>query len=278
MPKVSNIITYPVKSCQGIWWIESPVNNRGLLYDRAFMIVDEDGRMMTQREYPRMCLISVGQPETHLAVLGFPDVIDGAVISLTGRHDGEEMIVSVWKDSILAYDQGDHAAQWLENCLGTPCRLVRMANDEVRKTRLGEGQVGFADGYPFLGISEASLDDLNGRMKSPIPLDRFRPNIVFEGCEPFAEDHWRRIRIGNVELVGETLCARCNIPTINQATAVGGKEPSATLAKYRRVKHLLHTPEWKTPYPASVYFGRNFNVASTGLIKVGMEVEVLEED
>ncbi|HET9130063.1 MAG TPA: MOSC N-terminal beta barrel domain-containing protein, partial [Terriglobia bacterium] len=251
-----------------------PATKRGLLHDRAFMVIDENGTMMTQREHPQMCLIDLYQ---HGLQITLGDSYGSRETFLLGCNDSAEMTVKVWDDSVRAFDQGDEIARWLSVRLGR-CRLVRMPQDEIRNTRRGEGQVGFADGYPILGISEASLDDLNARMKtSSVSMDRFRPNIVFIGCARFEEDTWRRIRIGDVELVGETLCARCEIPTTNQKTAERGKEPNTTLATFRRAKHIV-APAWKLPYPSKVYFGRNFNIASTGRVEVGMEIEVIERD
>ena len=256
--RVRELGTYPVKSCEAIYHQDILVTKRGLHNDRKCMVVDPDGRMMTQREHPRMALI-----HPH-------DLI----------HEKTNIVrkVSVWKSVVSAYDQGDAAAEWLTNHLGTPCRLVQMVEGEVRKTKRGDGLMHFADGYSILGTSVESLGDLNSRAASRVPMDRFRANIVFEGGNPFEEDTWRRIRIGGgVELVGETLCARCSIPSINQDTAERGKEPGMTLAKYRRAQHIT-APEWKLPYPSNVYFGRNFVVAIIGVIEVGMEVEILETD
>ena len=279
MPKIKAIITYPVKSCGGVSWFQAYAIKRGLSTDREFLVVDKNWRMMTQREYPTMCLIDIyTRPTVGHASLGFPGAGRIFLPLFAQKKNYDEVVVSIWDDKVRAYDQGGLLADWFTARLRTECRLVRMADEEVRKTRHGEGEVGFADGYPVLGISEASLDDLNARMKaSSVSMDRFRPNIVFRGCEPFEEDTWRRIRIGDVELVGETLCARCEVPTTNQKTAERGKEPSATLSKFRRVKHIV-APAWKLPYLSRVYFGRNFNISTFGRIDTNMEVEVIERD
>ncbi len=276
--RVKEIATFPVKSCGGIWQKEADVTKRGLFNDRTFMVVDEQGRMMTQREHPRMALISVGQSGSFVGTLDFPGVLKGNTFLWHEVGGFDERVVVVGKNTFRAFDQGDDVANWLSARLETPCRLVRMVDAEVRKTKSGEGQVAFADDYPILGTSVESLEDLNSRMTSPVPNNRFRMNIEFEGGDPFEEDILRRIRIGGVvELVGETLCGRCGIPQIHQDTSEVGKEPAATLFKYRRPQHI-NTAPWKLPYPKKVYFGRNFNVARTGKIAVGMEVEVLEID
>jgi uncharacterized protein YcbX len=279
MTHIANLFIYPIKSCGGIEVQSSEVGPRGLLHDRAFMIVDETGRMMTQREHPRMCFIrptwNFASPYVRIQI---PHIAD-AYISLEGKQDGDPLLVSIWDDAVEAMDQGDAIAKLLTLFLGQTCRLVRMPAETRRNTRKGEGEVGFADGYPALGISRSSLNNLVSRIGSPLPMDRFRPNIVFGNAAPFEEDTWSKISIGHpaVTLSGETLCARCAIPATDQETGERGKEPSATLAKYRLPKHGLG-PAWKTPYSNKVYFGRNFNVEIGGKIEVRDHVSVLATD
>jgi uncharacterized protein YcbX len=259
--RVSRISRFRIKSCKGSSHDEIEVTPRGLLDDRAFAIVDATGEVMTQRKYAKMALLNIGDGL-------LPEMADFAEREVTLRK----------KHNLRAVDQGDEVAEWLSAYLNTPCRLVRMADDEMRRPKTGEGQVAFADDYAILGASVESLGDLNNRMYSRIAMGQFRTNIDFEGGGAFEEDTWRRIRIGGVvDLVGETLCARCSMPQIDQATARIGKEPAATLFEYRRVEHI-NTAPWKLPYPDKVYFGRNFNVLTTGTIEVGMEVEILETD
>jgi uncharacterized protein YcbX len=277
MLSISELWAYPIKSCGGIQVSLSQIDKRGLLHDRSFMIVDKNGRMMTQREHPRMCLIRASflRKVIRVQIPGIADI----PISPYGKQDAQSMIVSVWDDTVEAIDQGNAIAKLLSSFLGVSCRLVRLPKEMVRKTRQGEGEVAFADGYPILGASKSSLEYLNTHLTdcSHLPMNRFRPNIVFNGSTPFAEDSWRRLDLGGVKLIGETLCARCQIPTIDQKTAELKKEPNATLATYRRIKHNLG-PAWKTPYPNKVYFGRNFNVEGNGLIAVGEGIKVLEFD
>jgi uncharacterized protein YcbX len=166
-------------------------------------------------------------------------------------------------------DQGAEPAQWLTTFLGAPCRLVRMADDFVRATNptysVGlEGQLGFADGYPFLLTTEASLADLNSRMAVPLPMNRFRPNIVVTGSPPFAEDGWQRIRIGGITFAVVKPCARCVITTVDQATAATAREPLRTLATFRQVQGK------------GVMFGQNLIHTAMGTIRVGDAMDVLE--
>ena len=208
---------------------------RGFVNDRRWLLVDGDNRFLTQRELPRMALI---QPtiEGDCLRLSAPGVGD---FELPVDQPGARAAVSVWKDSgIGAVDQGDPVAAWFSDFLEYDCRLVRFADDAVRPVSpkyapRPTDQVGFADGYPFLIIAEASLDDLNRRLDTPLPMNRFRPNIVVADAEPYAEDTWRAIRVGEVEIDVVKPCARCAITTTDQATAARGKEPLRTLATYR---------------------------------------------
>jgi uncharacterized protein YcbX len=181
--------------------------------------------------------------------------------------EGQTREVLVWRDRCAAVDQGDEVAEWLSRFLRRPCRLVRMAEDHVRRVdpvyAVSEAdQVGFADGYPFLIISEESLADLNARLAQPLLMNRFRPNIVVRGGAAYAEDGWCRVRIGGIEFSLVKACARCAITTTDQATAQVGREPLATLATYRRVER-------------GVLFGQNAIHAATGAIRVGDPLEVL---
>ncbi len=191
-------------------------------------------------------------------------------LELPVDQPGERVGVTVWKDSgIGAVDQGDPVAAWFSAYLGSNCRLVRFADDAVRPVNpkyapRPTDQVSFADGYPFLIISEASLAELNSRLDDPLPMNRFRPNIVVAGTEAYAEDTWRAIRVGEVEIDVVKPCARCTITTTDQATAARGKEPLRTLATYRAGK-------------SGPLFGQNaIQRASGGTIRLGDPVAVID--
>jgi hypothetical protein len=173
----------------------------------------------------------------------------------------------VWGDSVRAEAAGPEADDWLSRSLGVPCRLVCFARDAVRSVdpafSRATDQVGFADGFPFLLISQASLDDLNRRLAQPVAMLRFRPNLVVAGGEAFAEDGWRRIRIGGLAFRVAKPCSRCIIPTIDPLTGQRGVEPLRTLNSYRK-------------RGKQVYFGQNLVHESPGRLAVGMPVEVLE--
>ncbi|MGB7624795.1 MAG: MOSC N-terminal beta barrel domain-containing protein [Terriglobia bacterium] len=273
---VSGIFYHPVKSAKSKPLIRAEIGVRGILYDREWVVVDERGMFVAQRqssnagvEVRTMCLLNAEIQDTRL-VLSAPDR-HSISIPLNGPEAPEED-VQVWEHHARGIDQGEEVSRWLSEFLGRErpgrYRLMRMANQHIRRASMGESQLGFADAYPFLVLSQASLDDLNSRLSEALPMNRFRPNIVLEGCSPFLEDHLALIKIGNVLLEGQGLCARCPITTTNQETAECGKEPLRTLATYRR-------------HPSGadgVVFGRNFNHLNFGKISIGDTVEILTTD
>ena len=182
------------------------------------------------------------------------------------REPGPTVKASVWKDECAVLDEGHEAAAWFSDYLGVGARLVRLADDDARPLGTTAAQPGdrvsFADAYPFLLISEASLDGLNRRLSLPVPMDRFRPNIVVEGCGAHAEDQWRHVRIGEVDFRVAKPCSRCVITTTNQQTGESGREPLRTLATYR-----LEDGE--------ILFGQNLVHGGRGEVGVGDDVVVL---
>ena len=260
---VSELAIYPVKSLRQVPVQSSSIDMGGLKHDRRWMVVDAEGRMLTQRKISRMCLV---QPVLNERVLSLqaPDMQD---LQVNREARKSECNVTVWKDSCSARDCGDEAAHWLSQFLQVECRLVYFPDDEVRKVDQNyaqeEDRTAFSDGFPILLISQASLDDLNSRMDEDIPIARFRPNIVVSGCEPFAEDGWKRLKIGDLVLRVVKPCSRCIIPSIDIATAERGEEPTRTLLKYRKREN-------------KIYFGQNAIIDGCGEISEGMAVEVLE--
>jgi len=259
---VSELHVYPIKGCGGIPLKTARVGRRGIENDRAWMVVDSQGRFMSQRTHPRMALI---RPQ--LSSQGLTIAAEG-MAGLRVTDTGDRRQVEVWGDRCNAVDQGDGVARWLTAFLDAPSRLVRMTDPNVRQVDPAfaarpSDEVGFADGYPFLLISQASLDDLNRRLDEPLPMNRFRPNIVVQGCEPFAEDQWTRFRICEVAFAAAKACGRCAVTTVNQETADRGKEPLRTLATYRESG-------------GKVYFGQNLVHEGHGNLSVGDEVVVLE--
>jgi MOSC domain-containing protein len=262
---VKSLHYYPVKSCAGVDLDSALISDRGILNDRIFMLVDEDNVFMSQRKNPKMALIKPwlsGQTLT-LAAPGMND------ISLNFLDYGAGLDVTVWKDRCQAIDQGWEVSDWLSNFLGTSTRLVMLPKTFKRKldpdyALTEKNQTGFADGFPFLLISQESLDDLNKRLKKTVPMNRFRPNIVVGGCTAFDEDSWQKIKIGAVVFEVVKPCVRCVITTVNQQTLEISKEPLATLAKYRVSPH------------GGVMFGQNMIHYNNGHINVGNLVDILE--
>lgn len=261
---LSGLYFYPVKSLRGISLERAPVGSRGIQLDRHWMVVDGDGRFVTQREHPRMALISTALTPGALR-LSAPDMPDMEVT--LEPDDGAESMVQIWGDQCLARSAGAAAANWLSRFLGIDCRLFFMPDTTERAVdpdyAAAHDRVGFADGFPFMLISQASLDDLNSRLDNPLPMQRFRPNLVVSGCEPYAEDSWRRIRVGGITFRVAKPCSRCAIPAIDPETAQKGVEPLRTLSRYRREGN-------------QVYFGQNLLHDGTGELKLGAPVEVLE--
>lgn len=229
------------------------------------MIVDGNGRFLTQRECPSLALVRTALHADHLS-LSFEG--RGEVeVSLSQIGDAHRRRVVCWNAECDAVDEGPDAARWLSGCLGRDVSLVRMADDferVVNPRRSPERAItGFTDGYPLLVIGAASLADLNERLSTPLPMDRFRPNLVVAGSDAYAEDRWRRIRVGELPLDVVKPCSRCAVAATDQATGRRGKEPLATLARYRR-------------RAGEVFFGMNAVHRSRGEIAVGDPVEVVE--
>jgi uncharacterized protein YcbX len=261
MPVLSQLNVYPVKGCAGISLETSTLDHRGVPGDREWMVVDAGGRFISQRTDPLLSRIRV-QLEPERLVLEAPGL---SPLGLSRTTPGPGVQVTVWDDTCPAVDAGDGAAAWLAHHLG-PARLVRMdaafgrlANPELAP----EGELSFADAYPVLLISRASLDDLVSRVRTPLKMNRFRPNLVVEGCAPFEEDRWRRLRVGGAVLRLVKPCVRCVATTVEQETAQAGHEPLRTLATFRR---------WEG---GGVIFGQNAVVEVDGPVRVGDALEVL---
>jgi uncharacterized protein YcbX len=256
--RISALTIYPVKSAAGISLRESEVDELGLRHDRRWMVVDEAGDFITQRDYPRMALI---RPLIRDGVL---EVQAPGMPALELPLDPGESVfirVTVWKDSFDAVWLGEKPARWFSRFLECSCSLVHMGNQIRRPVDPKYGApgvgVGFADAFPFLIISEESLADLNSRLAEPLPMNRFRPNLVVAGAEhPYAEDQWKQIRINQITLRLVKPCSRCVITTTDQITTERGREPLRTLATYRKVN-------------GEVMFGQNALHDRPGQLRVG---------
>lgn len=264
---LSEINIYPVKSLKGISLENGLVEDRGLQFDRRWLLVDENNQFMTQREFPKMALIEVKVNGESLTVSAKDESLEipfDAVIEKTAS-------AKIWSSRVKSNVYQEHINQWFSDFLGINCKLVVMPETSKRAVepyyavRKYKDIVSFADAYPFLLIGENSLNDLNEKLKTPVPMNRFRPNLVVSGTDAFAEDNWKKIRIGETIFHVVKPCARCVMTTVEQETGVkDGKEPLKTLAKYRTKN-------------GKVLFGQNLIADKAGsFIKVGDMVEVIE--
>ena len=258
---LAELNVYPVKSCKGISLQSAYLEARGLRHDRRWMVVDEHDRFITQREMPRLALVSPALEADHL-VLTAPRMPELKVpFRMTSANVRP---VTVWDDVVSAADVGDEARSWFSSFLGIPAGLVHMPDTADRPVSMKghASQVSFADATPLLLISESSLVDLNSRLAEPLPMNRFRPNLVVRGCEPYAEDSWMEMVLGNVRLHAAELCTRCVTTTVNQLTGEKGREPLRTLATYRE-------------HDGGVIFGHRLIHVGPGLLKVGDEARIV---
>ena len=262
MITVASLFVYPVKSCRGIALLQTRLTPRGLQYDREWMVVSHEGRFLTQREAPRLALIGTALHDDHLE-LSAPG-LPGLAVPLQRPDRAASVEVTVWRDHVLAVDEGQAAADWFGEHLRREVRFVRFDDARQRPTDpvWSQGLAGasaFADGYPVLVLARASLDDLNSRLPSPLPVDRFRPNVCLDGCAPYAEDAICGLESEQMRLRIVKPCTRCVITTTDQATAVPqGDEPLRTLKTYRWDGALR-----------GVTFGQNAIVERPGRLEVG---------
>ncbi|HIA53841.1 MAG TPA: MOSC domain-containing protein [Candidatus Melainabacteria bacterium] len=259
--RIVELNRYPVKSLGGISLKKADIEEKGIRFDRNWLVTLPSGKFLTQREIPRMALVHTeinDDGDLTLSAEGRPDI---KVPHVDHPEDSDFKRVTVWKDECYAIDEGDEVAAWLSEFLETKCRLVKM-KDGFKRPIIDEGKefdgsVRFQDQYPLLVISKASLDDLNAKLDKPLPMNRFRPNIVIEGCEPFEEDGFKTLTsLSGVTLVSAKPCARCVITTTDQKTAERGVEPLRTLATFRSSEH-------------GVLFGQNLTVTKPGSLNVG---------
>jgi uncharacterized protein len=244
MAILTHLLLYPIKSCAGIAVRSATVLESGLralgVHDREWMLVTEDGQFLTQREHPRMALIRP-LPGGDVLRVHAPGM-DELALPLAWDEAAPRRTVKIWDDLVDAADCGDAAAAWFSAALAAPCRLVRFHRDVVRPTSTKwtngvAAQTRFADGYPLLLIGQASLDDLNARLvaagRGALQMDRFRPNLVVDGLDACEEDFLAALTVGGVEIRPVKPCARCPIPSIDQATGIPGPDPLDILQTYR---------------------------------------------
>jgi uncharacterized protein len=252
---LTGLYVYPLKSARGIALEGAALDERGIEHDRRWMVVDEQGLFVSQRTHPRLALIGTAfdGATLRLAAPGLPE------LAVEVPVDSETAAVRVWQDDVSALLATRAACEWVSEHLGVRCRLVYLpdaARRQVAPPYEPARLVSFADAFPILLVSEASLTELNRRLERPVPMDRFRPNLVVSGCEPHAEDSWHRIRIGDVPFTVAKPCSRCVVITTDQSTGERHREPLATLSTYRL-------------QDGKVMFGQNLVHEQTGHLSLG---------
>lgn len=262
---ISEIFIYPIKSLAGISLSHAKLSDRGLKYDRRWMLIDQDGRFITQRKFPQMALLIPEIDGENMGIHHKSADIPPLTFSLE-PETGEFITGTVWGDECLTQRVSDNADAWFSDLLQTTCRLVYMPDQSRRpiaENHAVNGEItSLSDGVPHLIIGESSLDSLNSSLDVPVPMDRFRTNFVFTGGHPYIEDSWKKIRIGGVIFHLVTQRGRCTMTNVDQASGVAGREPFLTLSKIR------NTGE-------KVIFGMGMVHEGEGEIKVGDTIEVL---
>ncbi len=255
--RLAEIRVHPIKSCRPVRLDRANVEPRGLQHDRRYMVVDAAGIFVTLRSLPELAFIDVAITADHYRV----SLPDGGEFALPHTPtDGPMVLAHVWRDTVAAREHLA-AGRALTDWLGVPLRVVGMDAASVRAVPGGDGPVSFADAYPMLALSEASVADLSARVGAEMVTDRFRPNLVVGDTAPYEEDSFGELTIGAVRFQGATLCSRCVATTIDPASGARGDEPLRTLAGYRRVD-------------GQVMFGVNLIPAGVGVIQVGDPVVV----
>lgn len=264
MLTLSEINIYPIKSLGGISLQSSEVEERGLKYDRRWVLADESNTFFTQRDFPEMALIKVAVEQEGLKLQHKTKNMKPLFVPFNFEHSKKDKVV-IWDDTVVGEFYNQTIDEWFSDILGINCRLVKMPESTKRivdKTYAENKTVSFADAYPYMIIGRSSLDDLNSRMEKPLPMNRFRTNFVFTGGKPFEEDNWGKFKLGNVIFQAIKPCARCVITTTDQETAERTEEPLFTLSKFRKTDN-------------KVMFGMNLVCESTGKVSVGDKITLL---
>lgn len=255
---------YPIKSMRGVALATATLDRWGLQHDRRYMLVDDNGRFITQRQQPRMALI---QPHPMRAgwMLNAPGM-PSLVLPLS-LSDGQIRSVNVWDDECEVLVAPDSYAAWFSRFLGVSCNLVYFPEQAQRQVDLNYAEVGtqtsFSDGFPLLLASRSSLDALNAEMPTPVDMLRFRPNVVVSGAEAFAEDHWKQLLIGDVLLSVVKPCSRCVIPSLDIESGQRGQQPILDVLKQKR-----------RAADGKVYFGQNLIHRAEGVLQVGDNIKI----
>lgn len=259
---LTEIWIYPIKSLGGVRKSSAQVMQKGLQYDRRWMLVDEQNIFLTQRTIPQLALFKLEESES-----GFTIRYQHDTIFLPAKEElhSNPMSAQIWDDAVTVHEVSRAHSVWFSARLGFTCRLVAFPELQPRSVdpdfAIRDEQVSLADGYPLLIIGEPSLHDLNQRLSIPVPMDRFRPNLVFSGGEAYEEDQWKNFSVGVNRFTGVKPCSRCVLTTVNQQSGEKGTEPLATLAGYRKKN-------------GKVYFGQNVLAIDHKEIYEGDEITI----
>ncbi|MBN1302113.1 MAG: MOSC domain-containing protein [Melioribacteraceae bacterium] len=265
---LSEIYIYPVKSLGGISLLEAEVTDKGLKHDRRFMLVDNEGKFLSQRRIPEMSLLQCGISGSQLEIFHKHLKDKQIVISLTDNfvRSGKFLDVFMWNETIKVYECSLAISRWFSDILNVECRLVYMPDNSLRpvdrKYAHKNENTSLSDGYPFLIIGQESLNLLNSKLDKKVSVNRFRPNFVFTGGNPHDEDKWEQFKIKDITFRPVKPCARCSITTVNQDTAELGNEPLKTLSFYRRSENN------------KVLFGMNLLHEGRGVVVAGDTLDV----
>ncbi|MHA4896336.1 MOSC domain-containing protein [Pedobacter sp. PWIIR3] len=262
--QLSEIHIYPIKSLGGISLTEAHIEDRGLQYDRRWMLIDENNTFITQRKHFSLALLKVEIADSILTIThknNSSQTISFSVDEITGPPTN----VHIWDDTASGTEVNSEVSEWFSNFLQINVRLIKMTGEEKRlvdpRYASNHEIVSFADGYPHLIVGQSSLDSLNEKLEVPILMDRFRPNFVFKGGSPHIEDSFKDFTIGNIPFSAVKPCARCVLTTINQQTGAKGPEPLKTLAGYRT-------------FNKKVLFGQNLIHRELGTVHIGDELRM----
>jgi hypothetical protein len=262
--KLSEIYIYPIKSLGGISLEEAKLEQKGLQYDRRWLLIDEGGKFITQRKHFSLAMLQVTIDDHTLTVFHKTNPASNISFPLA-KSISQRIELMIWDDSSSGFEVDEKVSTWFSEFLNMKVKLVKMSDDDERHVdpefaHNGE-LVSFADAYPCLIIGQSALDTLNEKLIEPVKMDRFRPNFVFTGGEPHIEDRFGDFNLGDNLFSAANQCARCVLTTIDQQTGVKGQEPLRTLAGYRTVNK-------------KVMFGQNLLHQGTGAIRVGDELIV----
>ena len=254
--KLTEIWLYPVKSLAGISLTSARIQEKGMINDRRWMLLDSHGVFMTQRTFPVMALLQPAINGDIITIAKKHETKGGLSFSLTSPPKGKRFRTKIWDDEVEVAEVSPDISAWFSDSLNLPCRLVTFPEANPRRVRNSDKHVSLADAYPYMVIGQGTLDDLNVRLPNPLPMNRFRPNFVFTGGEPFEEDSWKAFKIGTAGFSAAGPCARCTITTIDQETIKTGREPLLTLATYRKTGN-------------KILFGQNLVATTQGEVFVG---------